>query len=94
MIVLLNYLPWIILCVSIFCSLRFGGIKWFILIVASFAVSVATPSYMPKGIVGRTTLPEFDQKGEVVDNLAKPKGGDYYDDKRDKDVEEGLHFIK
>lgn len=51
------------------------------------------PSYMPKGEVKRSEIPEFIQSDKEIENrILSPKPGDEYDKKREEDVKKGLQF--
>ena len=51
------------------------------------------PSYLPKGEVKRSVIPEFDKsESEIVDRSLKAKSGEEYDQKRNEMIKEGLPF--
>lgn len=62
------------------------GTVFTLIILAYFQIQ---PSYGPKGVVERTTLPEFETKNsQMVDRMLKPEGGDYYDKRRQEAYKE------
>lgn len=64
-------------------------------LLALIAWRAAQPSYLPKGSISRTELPEFTPaKGEVVDKQSKPVPGSERDKKRAEQLKEPLPFIK
>ncbi len=84
MIFLLNIIPWVILVGSFLISF-YTRKFWIILagLVVFFLYTSLQPSYLPKGEVGRTELPEFEKLDkEIKDLLSKPQSGEEYDRKR------------
>lgn len=82
MIALLNYLPFLILAVTLFFAVRFAYAKSFKKtaytvvagLIALFAVNALTPSYMPKGTVPDNSVPAFEPStAEVQNRLREPK---------------------
>ena len=67
--------------------------------VIAFAVfcwiyGVAQPSYLPKGEVRRSTVPEFqEQELEVQDRTSKPMSGEERDRIRHERYRKGLEFM-
>lgn len=78
MVLLINLIPWLIVAGATVCGFYFNTKKvW----VWMFGIMIATavlypkvqPSYMPKGDITRTALPEFEaSKAEIEDRNRKP----------------------
>lgn len=96
MVILLNLIVPLVLLVG--CWLTWKKKKLWPIGAAGALVLLYTfvqPSYMPKGEVKRTNLPEFEyHKIEVEDRLSKPKSGQQYDDERNQAIKDGLPFNK
>lgn len=103
MIVLLNYLPWILaaigaLVVSWLVYKRWWGaaIGFFIIyMVAQIALHASTPSYLPKGEVGRMDVAPFEKKNfEMEDRLRSPSETDEERAARNKQMFDAVEQAK
>lgn len=65
-------------------------------IVFMFLVSFARPSYMPKGVIERMALPDFEVNSELIiqDRNRSPLSGKEYDEILKKKITDGLPFIE
>lgn len=53
------------------------------------------PSYLPKGEIKRSDVPQFEQtEAKIGNKLLSPKSGEDYDGVRESKIKEGLPFIK
>lgn len=88
MVILFNLLP-LLLFVGFVC-LAYNLKKWWLVLVGVVVVAFyfqIQPSYIPKGEVRRTELPEFEQSSkEIVDRMSKPKSGEDYDKQRKEEI--------
>ena len=65
-----------------------------LMICSLFFYYQAQPSYMPKGVVARSSVPEFeDKKLEVKDNLKKPLEAEKRDEIIKEKYKERLPFL-
>jgi hypothetical protein len=72
MVIILNLLPFLV-------SLGLGFIaykirKWWpivVMVVFVLTYKLVQPSYLPKGVVERTQLPEFEQSGLVIQDVQR-----------------------
>lgn len=68
---------------------------WPLVVAAIFLViyTIVQPSYLPKGEVKRSVIPEFERSGSTIqDRNLKAKTGEEYDEKRQQMIKEGLPF--
>lgn len=96
MIVLLNLLSVVVLGSGAALSYFLKKV-WPIAVAIIFVIllSFIRPSYMPKGEVVRSVIPEFETSQSVIqDRSLKPKPGEYYDEKREKKIKDGLEFLE
>lgn len=90
MIALLNLLPFLVTGVFLYIAARRRSYKWLVAAIL-FAILYGKfqPSYMPKGVVERKALPEFQQSVKAVeDRLLKPKAYEVYDEQRNRAIRE------
>ena len=90
MVILFNLLPLLVFVSFVFLAYKLK--KWWLVLVGVVAVALyfqIQPSYIPKGEVKRTELPEFEQSSkEIVDRMSKPKSGEEYDKQRQQQMED------
>lgn len=68
---------------------------WPLVVAAIFLViyTIVQPSYLPKGEVKRSAIPEFERsESRIQDRNLKAKTGEEYDEKRQQMIKEGLPF--
>lgn len=64
-----------------------------VMCIVMVVYTIVQPSYLPKGEVKRSVVPEFDKsESEIVDRSLKAKSGEEYDQKRNELIKEGLPF--
>ena len=77
-------------------ALSFKLKKLWPLAVAAIFLAIYTivqPSYLPKGEVKRSVIPEFERSESMIqDRNLKAKTGEEYDEKRQQMIKEGLPF--
>lgn len=57
--------------------------------------TAAQPSYLPKGDIQRSAIPEFTpSKAEIVDNLRKPVPSEVRNAEQERKYKEGLVFVE
>lgn len=88
MVILFNLLPLLLFVGFVFLAYKLK--KWWLVlvgvVVAAFYFQIQ-PSYIPKGEVRRTELPEFEQSSkEIVNRMSKPKSGEEYDKQRKEEI--------
>lgn len=88
MVILFNLLPLLVFMSFVFLAYKFK--KWWLVLLGVVAVALyfqIQPSYIPKGEVKRTDLPEFEQSSKtIVDRMSKPKSGEEYDKQRKEEI--------
>lgn len=88
MVILFNLLPLLLFVGFVFLAYKLK--KWWLVLVGVVAVVFyfqIQPSYIPKGEVKRTELPEFEQSSkEIVNRMSKPKSGEEYDKQRKQEI--------
>lgn len=88
MVILFNLLPLLLFVGFVFLAYKLK--KWWLVLVGVVVVAFyfqIQPSYIPKGEVRRTELPEFEQSSkEIVNRMSKPKSGDEYDKQRKEEI--------
>lgn len=88
MVILFNLLPLLLFVGFVFLAYKLK--KWWLVLVGVVAVAFyfqIQPSYIPKGEVRRTELPEFEQSSkEIVNRMSKPKSGEEYDKQRKQEI--------
>lgn len=88
MVILFNLLPLLLFVGFVFLAYKLK--KWWLVLVGVVAVAFyfqIQPSYIPKGEVRRTELPEFEQSSkEIVNRMSKPKSGEEYDKQRKEEI--------
>lgn len=96
MVILFNLLPLLLFVGFVFLAYKLK--KWWFVLVGFMAVAFyfqIQPSYIPKGEVRRTELPEFEQSSkEIVNRMSKPKSGDEYDKERQQQIDDIENKIK
>lgn len=94
MIILLNLIPFFILATGIGVAV-WRKKAWVVIptILALFIYYKLQPSYLPKGNIERTALPEFNYSGgEIQDRSPKAKSLDDSRSKREEVYKNGLPF--
>lgn len=90
MVILFNLLPLLLFVGFVFLAYKLK--KWWLVLVGVVAVVLyfqIQPSYIPKGEVKRTEIPEFEQSSKkIVDRMSKPKSGEEYDKQRQQQMED------
>lgn len=90
MVILFNLLPLLLFVGFVFLAYKLK--KWWLVLIGVAVVAFyfqIQPSYIPKGEVKRTELPEFEQSSEeIVNRMSKPKSGDEYDKERQQQMED------
>lgn len=88
MVILFNLLPLLLFIGFVFLAYKLK--KWWLVLVGVMVVAFyfqIQPSYIPKGEVKRTELPEFEQSSkEIVNRMSKPKSGEEYDKQRKEEI--------
>ena len=88
MVILFNLLPLLLFVGFVFLAYKLK--KWWLVLVGVMVVAFyfqIQPSYIPKGEVKRTELPEFEQSSkEIVNRMSKPKSGEEYDKQRKEEI--------
>lgn len=88
MVILFNLLPLLLFVGFVFLAYKLK--KWWLVLVGVVVVAFyfqIQPSYIPKGEVKRTELPEFEQSSkEIVNRMSKPKSGEEYDKQRKEEI--------
>lgn len=88
MVILFNLLPLLLFVGFVFLAYKLK--KWWLVLVGVVVVAFyfqIQPSYIPKGEVKRTDLPEFEQSSkEIVNRMSKPKSGEEYDKQRKEEI--------
>lgn len=88
MVILFNLLPLLLFVGFVFLAYKLK--KWWLVLVGVVVVAFyfqIQPSYIPKGKVKRTDLPEFEQSSkEIVNRMSKPKSGEEYDKQRKEEI--------
>ena len=105
MVALINYIPVFILIIAalyvyrvqVSASKNKARNTVFCLIISLVAIyfyQAFQPSYMVKGVVNRTSIPQFEYKELTVkDRLSKPVPGEERDRKRNEEYNKKLPFI-
>lgn len=66
-----------------------------LLVMTLFLYFQVQPSYLPKGEIKRSAIPQFEQKElKVKDIQSKPMSGEERDERRNKAYKEPLPFIE
>lgn len=94
MIVLLNLISGLIVVGGGYLSCKLKKI-WPICVALLFMLlyNIVQPSYLPKGEIKRSQIPEFEKTEEVIqDRNLSPKSSEQYDEDMKNMIQEGLSF--
>lgn len=88
MVILFNLLPLLLFVGFVF--LAYNLKKWWLVLLGVVVVAFyfqIQPSYIAKGEVRRTELPQFEQSSkEIVNRMSRPKSGEEYDKQRKEEI--------
>lgn len=94
MVLLLNNIHWIMLFLTVVFTWKFK--KWWIPVLSLVLLLIynqARPSYMPKGVVERSSLPPIEQRDDLQVRDISIKADTKYDERRNEMIKDGLPFI-
>lgn len=93
----LNLIPLVLILIGAWLTIKHKRI-WIPVVTGLllFIYFQAQPSYLPKGEVKRTAVPQFEAKEDLVieDRNSKPKDPDQRQAEQEAKYREGLDFIK